>query len=249
QDPERYIAVLQAEQTDQSQDPAEAGPAAVSAEPAMSEQDDAAAPASRTEDGPVYPAGDPAAAAVGEHTEGAQAPVVSQAPPASAEPHDHPAGQSASHDHDHGPEASLLPWIGRFHVVTVHFPIAFLLLAAACAWWQALFPSQAVRSTALLTTHLGAIAAVVIAVLGWLAWWDARYPGAEQTLLLHQIIGTATAVLAPLGSMLAGPRLEQPKRPRAWFWCLSASAVLVALAGHFGGTLIFGSDYYALPGS
>ncbi len=65
-------------------------------------------------------------------------------------------------------------------------------------------------------------------------------------LTTHRWIGTATAVWAVVTLVLS----EAGRRPRYASWrpwyrlALFGGAVLVGVTGHFGGTLVFGLDYY-----
>lgn len=137
----------------------------------------------------------------------------------------------------------LLALLGRFHVLVVHFPIALVLVAAGLAVWDRVQPTPPVRHAALLTTHLGAAGALVAALLGWASFLTVSYPGAVDTLSLHRWIGTAAGVVAIVASICAGARIEQPRWPVAWLVTLVLGALLVTVASHLGGEVVWGEGY------
>lgn len=154
-----------------------------------------------------------------------------------------------SHDHDtHRGQSgvwAVIAYLGRFHIVLVHFPVALLMLAAGLAWVHVVRPAvTGVLNAALVCTHVGTASALIATLFGWATWTSASYPGNETILLTHQMAGTSVAVLALASSIFVGRSLISPARPRGWLWTVSATAVLVAIAGHFGGSLIYGGDYF-----
>src|SRR6266852_4683112 len=91
----------------------------------------------------------------------------------------------------------LLGWLGKFHVVVVHFPIALLVVAAAgelLSWRRGTsYPAPAVRFCVLFAAA-GAAAATA---LGWLhAAFGPYAASSSQALTLHRWTGTAAGVLA-----------------------------------------------------
>ncbi len=138
-------------------------------------------------------------------------------------------------------------FLGQFHPVAVHLPIG-LLLAAALAealfmWTHAEWLSGAARFSVLL----GAAATVIAASLGWLNAMSATYDGdLARVLEYHRWLGTGTAVLAVVVALLS----EVYRRRPATIWrvtyrvTLFLAAAAVGLTGHFGGTLVYGVDYF-----
>jgi hypothetical protein len=99
-----------------------------------------------------------------------------------------PSPASAAADSPSAPAAKrqFLDWLGNFHVVVIHFPIALLLAAAAGESWFAgrrvRQPSPAVRFCVLL----GAGGAIVAAVLGWLHAASGYGAGSPSILACHR---------------------------------------------------------------
>jgi hypothetical protein len=139
----------------------------------------------------------------------------------------------------------LLRWVGKFHVATVHFPIALLLAAAVAevwALWRGIrFPLPVVRFCVLL----GAAGAAAAAVLGWLLAWGGGYGARTPVLLaLHRWVGTATGLVAVGAAVLSEADARIGKRRRRSRLLLFLAALLVSIAGHLGGTLVHGEDFY-----
>ncbi len=140
----------------------------------------------------------------------------------------------------------LLRFLGKGHVVVVHFPIALLLAAAAGEMWGVVrgvrHPWLPVRYCVLL----GAVSAVVAAVLGWLLADIAGYgAGSPQLLALHRWVGTAAAAWA-FGLAILSER-DAFRGERSWVFrgALAIGALLVGVAGHLGGTMVHGEDFFA----
>jgi uncharacterized membrane protein len=134
-------------------------------------------------------------------------------------------------------------WIGRFHVLVIHFPIALLLAAAlAEAWWMwtgRFGLSPAVRYCVLL----GALGALVAAGLGWLRAPYSGYAG-NQMLFLHRWAGTAAAAVAITAALAYEYDAARQHRTRFSRATLFVSALLVGLSGHLGGSLVYGTSYF-----
>ena len=131
-------------------------------------------------------------------------------------------------------------FVGRFHPVVLHFPIAILVVAALLELSRLpgvrrVIPEPPASVTSFLL-GLGALTGIVAAVMGWLLSQSGGY---ETTLLRrHMILGLAVpagAILALLawtgGATAAGRGL------------LFATAGLTLAAGHLGGALTHGEDY------
>lgn len=179
--------------------------------------------------------------------------------PVAAEP---PASQAASggHDHDHADEhghepdgeahdhatdhgVSAAARLGRLHVVAIHFPIAFLLLAAfvelagvARQRWK---NSSAVR----LLAAAGALSALVATALGLLHGSADDYSGTLSWVFWwHRSLGIAVSVAAVVTWVAVERRVKKPGGGFATA-ALLVTAALVGVTGHFGGSLVYGWEY------
>jgi len=137
-------------------------------------------------------------------------------------------------------------WIGKFHVLSVHFPIALLLVAGPLEFAGAWRKRDVWIRAARIVFVLGALSAVLTGALGWIAAAHAEYPSSLQdTLELHRWLGTSVTVLALAGLALLGTHIKNPSKGvlLAYRAILLLLLLLVPLASHFGGSLVFGIDY------
>ncbi|MGH7945139.1 MAG: c-type cytochrome domain-containing protein, partial [Opitutaceae bacterium] len=127
--------------------------------------------------------------------------------------------------------------LGRLHPVVVHLPIGIFVLLALVEL-TALFPRAPRIPSAQRTfvLSIGALFAVATAFFGWLL---ARDGGYNATLLdRHQWLGIGVAALAVvlLVVHLLGWR-------RTYAGALTLTVLVLAVAGHFGGSLTHGENY------
>jgi uncharacterized membrane protein len=134
--------------------------------------------------------------------------------------------------------------VGKLHPMLVHFPIGLILGAAAAEITAILTRRAGWRTIAVANVRAGAAMGAVTAVAGWVL---ATAPLMEHTQLLtwHRWVGIAgatgaiAAALASIRSAGASPRWLV-----AYQASLFAAAALVALAGHLGGLLVWGDDFF-----
>jgi uncharacterized membrane protein len=139
----------------------------------------------------------------------------------------------------------LLRWLGKFHILIIHFPIALLLAAAAGEIGSigrgARNPSPAVRFCVLL----GAAGGVSAVVLGWLhADFGGYGTGSGRILVLHRWIGTAAGFCALATALLSERDAHRHRRSLLFRITLWTGTLLMGAAGHFGGTLVHGDDFF-----
>jgi len=161
------------------------------------------------------------------------------------------AGQDQPDEHDHSTdhadsdESPVLVFLGKLHVLSVHLPIALLPIAAILEILGITFRSQPIKFAARTNFVLGALSAIVAATLGWIAASQSHYPGDLINILTwHRWLGVSVASIGLVGllGMLAMRKSE------TWGVFIYRSAifvllVLVPVAAHFGGSLIYGKDY------
>ena len=137
-----------------------------------------------------------------------------------------------------------LEWIGRFHVLTVHFPIALIAAAAMAEGWLMVIRQKNPSSTVRYCLALGAAGAVMAAALGWPhAAWGGFSDSPSMTLEWHRWLGTITAVVA-IVTFIAGER-DARRRLRSPLFraMLFALALMVGVSAHLGGTLTHGDAF------
>ncbi|MGB6220088.1 MAG: hypothetical protein WBG04_03565 [Haloferula sp.] len=130
-----------------------------------------------------------------------------------------------------------IKYAGKLHLMVLHFPIAFLLAAMLVQWYRVVKGQGDSVVTVML--WFGALGAIGAAALGWMYAYDSVYFGDdEQILFRHRWLGTGTAVLATLVLLLRN-RLG----PKLLAVALTLCAGLVAVAAHFGASLVYGPEF------
>jgi len=131
----------------------------------------------------------------------------------------------------------MLHFLGRLHLIFLHLPISFLIVAGLFGFWSH-WKKTAVHQEALhITLLLGAITAAISSGCGWLLAQDGDY---EQTILeQHQWLGFATSGLAWATWML--------RKNTLFLFFLTLTVLVIAITGHLGGTLTHGEGYLTAP--
>lgn len=141
-----------------------------------------------------------------------------------------------------------LRWLGSFHLVLLHFPIALLALALVLELAQRPGPRRWLPAApAPVTTFVlgaGALSACAAVVCGWLLSFEGGY--APDLLQRHFYLGLAGAAggLLALAAKLVSNRHPEAALPR-WVTLalLIVTNLLVLFAGHHGGSLTHGEGY------
>jgi len=146
-------------------------------------------------------------------------------------------------DQDLGQPKTWLEWIGGFHLVINHFPIALLNMTALAellyAWYRRPLFSDAAR----FMLVSGAILAVPTAILGVIYSYSGTYEGIFAALLrLHMWFGIATAILALVTAYLR----ESQGTTTLYYTALVFLFLIVNFTGMLGGNLVFG-PYHMVP--
>jgi len=135
-------------------------------------------------------------------------------------------------------------WLGKFHLLVLHFPIALIMVAgigeAWSIWKRNPIPSESVR----FCLCLGAIAAVPTAGLGWLFAAAGNGVGSPQLLMFHRWLGTTAAVWLVLTAVYAERDVRRGLRSWHVRLLLMCGLVITALTAHLGGLLARGGDLF-----
>jgi uncharacterized membrane protein len=136
-----------------------------------------------------------------------------------------------------------MPLISHFHPLLVHFPIALILAAAAAELVVIATPGLEWRWVAASNVRAGAAIGLVAAITGWLL---ASSPIVDATPALewHRWIGLAGALSAAGAALMSWRPHGQSRRSQFTYRvALFGAALLVAVAGHLGGTLVWGAGF------
>jgi uncharacterized membrane protein/mono/diheme cytochrome c family protein len=139
----------------------------------------------------------------------------------------------------------ILREIGRLHVLVVHFPIALLAAAAIAESWWAWRGRAVISPVVRFCVVFGALGAIAAGVLGWIhASFGGFGTDSGQVLMLHRWLGTAAAAGAVVTALAGEWDVFRNRRSVLFRGVLFTSALLVGVAGHFGGMLVYGSDFF-----
>jgi uncharacterized membrane protein len=136
-----------------------------------------------------------------------------------------------------------MPLISHFHPLLVHFPIALVLAAAAAELAAIATPRPWWHAVAIANVRAGAVLGLVTAITGWLL---ASSPVIDATPALewHRWLGLAGALSAGGAALMSSSSHVQSRRSVLTYRAtLFGAALLVAIAGHLGGTLVWGADF------
>jgi mono/diheme cytochrome c family protein/uncharacterized membrane protein len=142
----------------------------------------------------------------------------------------------------------LIRWLGKFHPVSVHFPIALTTAAAVSELLGIVTGMAAFRAITRYCLWFGALTALAAGTLGWFLG-GFRLTDSSWVLMTHRWLGTSTVACAGLVLALSEVSLRQ-RRPwvRSCFVVtLFTLAVLVSVTGFFGGALVYGLKHYTWP--
>lgn len=181
-----------------------------------------------------------------------------------ADEHDAPeigAAVAEGHEHEHTAASAgtvvelddgtgftlwrLTSWLGNFHPVSVHFPIALLLAACLAELIAVLTGTQRYASAGRYCLVLGALSAILAGALGW-CMGGFRWSDGDWLLLTgHRWLGTFTALLSVILLALCprSARKNAKVSRRLYRATMLVAAGLVAVTGYLGGVMVWGADH------
>ena len=159
--------------------------------------------------------------------------------------------EQSSHDHDSDHENDnanrLISYLGKFHPVAVHLPIALFLVAALAELLFLFTGAPLLRSAARFNLLVAVPATVASVLLGLAAAAGADYPeDYARTFQLHRTmgfvsmgLGIITTTFSELSIRLRGGAVVKTYRA-----ALLLAVVAIATTGHLGGLLVFGLNHF-----
>lgn len=132
-----------------------------------------------------------------------------------------------------------MDWLGRFHPIIVHFPIAFFPAALFTAVVGRRRPAFSAPVQFLVVA--GGIIAPISALLGWFngGWIIAD---ADTLMAVHRWLGTAIGG-GGLALGLWAWRRPWEDRGAGMILALAAMTIAIAIQGWFGGALVHGAEH------
>ncbi|MDB5309019.1 MAG: hypothetical protein JWO38_3221 [Gemmataceae bacterium] len=144
--------------------------------------------------------------------------------------------------------AAVLPrglrWLGKFHLLVLHFPIALVVVAGIAELLSARKPGRVPSESVRFCLWLAAIGAVPTAALGWLYAAAGNGAGSPQLLTIHRWLGTTTALWIVATAVCAERDVRRGARSRRTRLMLAAGVLLTGATAHLGGLLDRGIDFF-----
>lgn len=134
----------------------------------------------------------------------------------------------------------LFIWLGKMHIVVIHFPIALMVAAFAAEAFGVARNRPEWRSAARIMLVIGALGAVVAAILGWFAGGFYLY---DRNLILttHRYLGMTVAIGAVLLAWAGLRRFHHNRsEERLFAVMLGLLTIGVLVQAFLGGTFMHG---------
>ncbi len=148
-------------------------------------------------------------------------------------------------DHAAPQKTALLTYLGKFHPVAVHLPIALLIGAALAELIFIPTGKSLFRNAAYFNLSMAVLGAAVAIPLGLAAASGTRYPIAYSAIPeLHKWMGLATLGVALVATAMAR-RTAKGGNPLPYRLTLFTAALLVGATGHLGGLLVYGLNHFS----
>lgn len=133
----------------------------------------------------------------------------------------------------------LITFIGRFHPVWVHLPIGFLMIGVLLKSYVVLLKKPALQEAVNFSLFLGAVSALIAALLGFLLSQSGGYEG--NLLDIHLAAGWLTVIFSGIAWWVN--KNEDRFSKKVNFSVLGLLMLTLFVTGHFGGSLTHGEDY------
>jgi len=158
-----------------------------------------------------------------------------------------------NHNIDHaevkGEKFSLIAYAGKFHPLATHFPIALVITSFLLSLMSLILRNPAYEATGIKIIYLAGLTAVVTALLGLAAGAGATFPAdMKEYFVWHRRLGISSGLLTLLSSYFAHRYERKRTLPNHLLYrlILLITAVLVAITGHLGATLVYGPEHFAV---
>lgn len=144
--------------------------------------------------------------------------------------------------HEGGP-VTWTQWVGQFHLIFLHFPIALINLLVISEGLSAWYRQPMYEATSKFLMISAAVLAPPTAILGLIYSYSASYYGPTEIFLWwHMWFGVGTALLAVMTALIR----EGEGVNRLYYGCLTLLFLILNITGFLGGRVSFG-PFHLLP--
>ncbi|HUT55266.1 MAG TPA: DUF2231 domain-containing protein [bacterium] len=141
----------------------------------------------------------------------------------------------------------LINFLGQFHVMIVHFPIALIMAAGLAEILGLIFKKEFYFAAARFIVVIAALSAIPTVLLGAAAEHGSDFTGPYADIVeTHEGLGITTMVITIIAAALSElwRRREDARLKILYRVALFAAMAAVTVTGHFGGELVHGIGYW-----
>lgn len=142
---------------------------------------------------------------------------------------------------------TLVQLLGRLHPLVLHFPIAFILFAAALEIVRMRWDRPVFALLVPLLLGVASLATLAACITGWIFAHE-YYPAPSLHWMMewHRWLGIATTVLAGLATWTSWYFADTPVTGARWMRRASIwlTADMLAASAHLGALMVWGNDYF-----
>lgn len=145
---------------------------------------------------------------------------------------------------DGGRPINWTQWIGRFHLIILHLPIALIIMTAVAELLFTLFPSAIYDYASRFMIVAAAFVALPTALLGLIYSTTFTFNGILADFIFwHMMFGISTALLAIYVAYLR----VKDGRSTLYLSCLAILLLFVSVTAFLGGGVTFGPNHMSPP--
>lgn len=134
-----------------------------------------------------------------------------------------------------------IQWIGNFHPILLHFPIALIVMTVIAELLALKSKSTIFSQAARFMISMAAITAIPTAILGLAYGYGANYEDALQSIFWwHRFFGIGTAILAVFVAVLKELNIREKVAMKTYGFFLGILFLFVTITGYLGGEMTFG---------
>ncbi len=145
----------------------------------------------------------------------------------------------------------IVSWVGNFHLLILHFPIALLVCAALreswCMWKERFTMLPEYRAVILAEVDyfvvLAALFTIPTVILGWIHAYTGSGSSQSDSLFWHRWLGTFSLVLVGITAVLVEIDAFFGNRTLLTRGMIFFSLLIMSMAAHFGGMMVHGSNF------
>ncbi len=134
--------------------------------------------------------------------------------------------------------------LGRFHPVILHIPIGILVLAFLMEYLSRRERYKMLEPAVGFALQIGMWSSILAAFSGYILSLEGGYD--DSGLRLHQWLGIGTTIVS-IGLYMLYQRQHVALLKRLYFPSFVVLMILLAITGHFGGSLTHGTDFLTAP--